>query len=74
VSISVKSIKWPVIVNTTATYLVDVWRNGGLGKTDDKWFRDKTLNLRGITLQIVAVEHPPSLIKYSGVNGSVSMI
>lgn len=35
----------------SATGIMDFWRNGRLAKDEDSWFRDKTNNLRNLTLK-----------------------
>jgi hypothetical protein len=37
------------------------------------WYRDRTSDLKNVTLRILVVEHPPSVIKYIFPDGYVRL-
>ena len=73
ISFKVLSLKWPIMPNATeSTRVIDFWRDSRLARNEDTWFRDKTTDLRNVSLRILTVDHPPSVIKYRSPDGFVS--
>lgn len=70
---TIKGFKWPVLPNNPdPTRVVDFWSQGKyFGRSLESWYRDKTNDLRNVTLRILAVEHPPGVIKYETADGKV---
>jgi len=66
-------LKWPLInASQETTHQIGIWSSNKVSETAIVWYKDKTQDLKNITLRVLVVEHPPSVIKYSFPDGYVS--